>query len=136
MPDYPTFLHEWFGEVWNKGDAGAIDRLVAADCVSEGLRHPENGAPVTGPATFKPFHRALRQALPDIRIEVVHTVSESDMMVARVQIRGTHRGEGLGLAPTGRVVEFSGMVMVRLRNRQIVQAWNNIDFDRMWQQLA
>ena len=35
-----TLLHEWFEEVWNRGDAAAIDRLLAPDAVITACRGP------------------------------------------------------------------------------------------------
>jgi len=131
---YKTFAHEWFEEVWNKGDASAMDRLLLPDFVSHGLKHPAGG-PVSGPSGLKPFHTAFRKAFPDIRIQIAETVSEGDMLACRCVVTGTHLGEGLAIPPTGKRVEFTGMVFIRLRDGRGIEAWNNFDLVGLREQI-
>jgi predicted ester cyclase len=42
-------------------------------------------------------------------------------------LEGTHQGDGLGVAPTGRRVRVAGIVMARIEDGKIVEAWNNWD---------
>lgn len=130
-----TFLHQWFEQVWNQGREDAIDRMLAPDAVGDGLRHHE-GTAVSDTSGFKQFYRALRKAIPDLHIQVVDTVTEGDKLAGRCRCRGTHTGEGLGLAPTGRKVDFNGIVFVRLRDGKIVESWNNFDFEGMRAQIV
>ncbi|MDR3418253.1 MAG: ester cyclase [Nevskia sp.] len=129
-----TFAHHWFDEVWNKGNADAIDRLFAPDAIAHGLTNP-TGGPVRGPASFKPFHRSFCRAFPDIHVEVADAVTEGDMIAARCRVKGTHLGDGLGVPPSGRHVDFTGMAFMRVRNGRIVEAWNNFDFETMRAQI-
>ena len=135
MGDYQTLVHEWFGEVWNKGDRDAIDRLFAADGVAHGLAD-EEGVALRGPEGYKPLYDSFRSAFPDLQIEVVDTVCEGEKIAARCIVRGTHTGPGLGIEATRRSVEFTGMTLLRVRDGQIVEAWNNFDFEKLYQQLG
>jgi steroid delta-isomerase-like uncharacterized protein len=130
-----ALVRRWFEEVWNRGRAEAIDELFAADGTAHGLAD-ETGAPLRGPAGFKPFFHKLRDSLPDTQVIVEDLVAEGDKVAARCSVRGTHRGDTLGFAATGRAVEFTGICIVRLRGGQIVEAWNNFDFMAMFQQLG
>ena len=129
-----ALVRRWFEEVWNKGREEAIDEMFAADGVAYGLG--EGGEPLRGPVGFKPLFEQFRGAYPDINIVVEETVAEGDLVAARCTVRGEHRGENLGFAPTEQPVEFSGMCIVRVRDGQIVEAWNNFDFMSMFQQLG
>ena len=129
-----TLLHDWFEEVWNQGDTEAIDKYMAPDAIGHGLPDAE-GNDMRGPAAFKPFVAKFKEAFPDLQIEVCETVSEGDLIVARCVVRGTHAGEGLGMAPTQRPIEIGGMSMVRVRDGQIVEGWNNFDFQALFAQL-
>jgi len=51
-------------------------------------------------------------------------------------VRAKHEGHSLGFAATNREVEFTGMTFARVRDGQIVEAWNNFDFMSMFQQLG
>jgi steroid delta-isomerase-like uncharacterized protein len=133
--EYQTLAHEWFEEVWNQGRSEAIERLFAADGVAHGLADLAGNDPV-GPDGFKPFHRKLTEAFPDIRIEVEDTVCQGDKIAARCVLTGTHRGETLGMAATGRRVSVTGITILRIEQGKIAEAWNNFDFVGLYRQLG
>jgi steroid delta-isomerase-like uncharacterized protein len=125
---------QWFDEVWNKGDEGAIDRLMAPGAQFHGLTS-EAEAPVVGPAAFKPFVEAFRKAFPDIHIRVLQTICEGDRVAVRCVVTGTHDGEGFGIKATGSSIEVSGMAMATIRDGQLQEGWNCFDFLSLYQQL-
>jgi steroid delta-isomerase-like uncharacterized protein len=130
-----ALLRRWFEEVWNKGRAEAIDELFAGDGTAHGLADA-GGQSLRGPAGFRPYFQKLRDALPDIEVVVEDLVAEGDKVAARCTVRGTHRGDALGFAASGRAVDFTGICIVRVRDGRIVEAWNNFDFMSMFQQLG
>src|SRR5579862_6000046 len=93
----------WFEEVWNQQRQESIDELAAPDAIVHGIP-AEPG--VSGVAAFKAFHAALLRAFPDLTITVHDVIAEGTMAALRFEARGSHRGEHLGLAPTGRSVIF------------------------------
>ena len=121
----------WFESVWNKQDASAIDRMLAPDAKMHGLA----GAPML-PAEFKALHHGFCSAFPDIRIEIVRTVSEGDMVVALCHVTGTHGGAGLGAAPTQKRIDMWGVGMARVAGDRIVEGWNAWDFMSLYQQVG
>ena len=130
-----TLVHEWFEKVWNQGARDEIDRLMASDAIVHGLKDADGNA-VKGAAGFKPMYDAFRQALPDLRIDVEDCLRDGDTFAFRCTVRGTHRGDGLGVAATGREVEFQGMGFIREDNGQIVEAWNTFDFLELYRQIG
>lgn len=125
-------VRTWFEEVWNQGREETIERLYPPDGVAHGLP----GVPIRGPEAFKSFFRNFRGAFPDIRIEVLRTVTEMDMVAAHCRVKGTHKGHTLGVEATGKPADFSGIVIARVRDGQIVEAWNHFDFLALYQQLG
>ena len=132
--DATALVHRWFEEVWNQGREATIDELFGEDGVALGLGAGE--APVYGPAGFKVFWRNIRAALPDVRISVEDTVAEGEKVAARVVLEGTHRGEGLGVSPTGHRVKIAGIVLVQFANGRIIRGWNSWDQLGLLQQLG
>ena len=126
-----TLVRRWFEEVWNQGRVAGIDEMLADDAVIHGL-----GANLQGPAEFKRFHSAYRNAYPDVTIDVDDLVAEGDMVAVRWSAIGTHRGDGLGFPATGRRAQFTGMVFVRIKDGRLVEGWNNFDQLGMLQQLG
>ena len=126
-----TLVQRWFVEVWNKGRAAVISEMLADDAVIHGL-----GADLHGAAEFQRFHSAYRDAYPDVTIEIDDLVAEGDIVAVRWSASGTHRGDGLGFAATGRHVQFSGMTFVRVADGRLAEGWNNFDQLGMFQQLG
>jgi steroid delta-isomerase-like uncharacterized protein len=130
-----AIVRRWFEEVWNNGRADAIDELFAEDGVAHGLADA-SGEELRGPANFRVFHQRFREAFPGIEVVVEDAISEGDKVAARCTVRAKHEGDSLGFAATNRAVEFTGMTFARVREGQIVEAWNNFDFMAMFQQLG
>lgn len=127
-------IHRWFEQVWNKGAENVVDELFSPKGIAHGIG--ETDPDLYGPADFKPFVRNLRNAFRDVRIDVEDTVAEGDMVCARLVLQGTHTGDGLGIPPTGRKVRVTGLVMARMANGQMVEAWNNWDQLGLLRQVA
>ena len=129
-----AFMNRWFDEVWNKGNASAIDEMMAEDAIIHGLG--ESDKDVRGPASFKPFQARLRAAFPDIQVTVEDTIEEGDLMASRWTATMTHQGDDLGVPSTGQKVTISGMSIARLRDGKMVEGWNNWDQMAMMQQIG
>jgi len=66
-------------------------------------------------------------AFPDYRVELLDLVAERDRVVARYMDRGTHLGDLLGMAPTGRSYEKHGFALYRLHGGRLAEAWYQED---------
>jgi steroid delta-isomerase-like uncharacterized protein len=130
-----TLAHEWYARVWNEGSEEAVDALFAADGIAHGIFDNE-GNELRGPAGFKPFLRTFKGAFPDLKVAIEDTICEGDKVVVRYVARGTHDGDALGIAATGRPIEITGMAIVRVANGQIAEAWNNFDMQGLNTQLG
>ncbi len=130
-----SFIHRWFDEVWNAQREDAVDEMFAEDGIAHGLADPE-GKAIRGPEDFKKLHRAFLSAYPDLKILVEDTVVEGDKIAASCRVTGLHQGHGVGVAPTNQPVEFTGMVIVRVKDGKIAEAWNEFDFMGMYRQLG
>jgi predicted ester cyclase len=132
MPTPDALVREWFDQVWNRLDESAIDRMLAPDAIVHGLG-PE---PLRGPAGFKPFFHAFKDGLADIRVQVERVVVDDDTCAAYCRVVARHTGDTLGGPATNRPVDFTGFTMVRVRDGQLVEGWNQYDFLSLYQQLG
>jgi steroid delta-isomerase-like uncharacterized protein len=130
QPD--TVMRAWFDEVWNQGREDTINRIFAAD----GLTHGLPGGPMRGPDGFRPLFQMFRGAFPDIHIAVERTITQGEFVAAHCRVTGTHQGETLGIAPTGRQIDFQGITIARVVDGQFHEGWNCFDFLTMYQQLG
>jgi steroid delta-isomerase-like uncharacterized protein len=109
----------WFEEVWNQRRDATVRVLLAKDAVA----HMEGGDFV-GPDRFLETRTALLTAFPDVRVEVEDVVADGDRAVVRWSAVAHHKGELLGIAPSGRAVAFRGMTWMLFENGKIVEGWD------------
>jgi steroid delta-isomerase-like uncharacterized protein len=98
-------------EVFGQGKLELVDELLAPDYVSHA---PGDPVLSRGPEDIKEVVRSYHSAFPDINFAVEQQVAEGDMVVTRWTARGTHRGKFMGVPPSGRRIEVSGMSMDRI----------------------
>ena len=95
-------------DVMNAGRMDVIDQLYSPTLAPKAKRW------------IAPF----RASFPDLRMVIVDLIATSDTVVGRFTCSGTHLGEWLGHAPTGRRFESVDEVYIfRLREGRIVHAW-------------
>ena len=85
---------------------------------------------------YKDFLAARRAAFPDRRFAVEDMIAEGDKVSARFTMRGTHKGELRGIAPSGREVTMSGIDIIRLKEGKMVEDRVEVDQLGMMQQLG
>jgi predicted ester cyclase len=54
-------------------------------------------------------------------------LAEGDLVAARQTWAGTHDGDFMGVAPTGRHVEFTSTAVLRVEHGLIAEAWDQVD---------
>jgi len=115
-----TFIQELF----SKGDLGAVDRCLHPDFVNHDPPFP--GAP-PGAEGLREAARMFRDALPDWHSDLDQLVAEADIVVERFTASGTHRGQLMGVAPTGKTLVLSGINIYRIDRDRIVERWGRLD---------
>ena len=71
--------------------------------------------------------RKLSVAFPDFRRTIEDMVVEGNTVVVRLSFRGTHRGEYAGIEPTGKKLVSHGMVLLRIADGKVAEAWEQYD---------
>lgn len=65
----------------------------------------------------------FRSSFPDFEMEIINLVEEGDVVVAHFRCSGTHLGDWLGIAPTGRRFDQVDEIYVfRVRNGRLASA--------------
>jgi predicted ester cyclase len=62
-----------------------------------------------------------------MRLDIEDVVAEGEKVLVRLTIRGTHQGELLGIAPTGRAVEVAVLDLFHVRGGKLVEHWALLD---------
>jgi steroid delta-isomerase-like uncharacterized protein len=109
----------------NKHNLPLLHELYA-ECV---FYRPDTGE-LKGEA-LKQYLASILAAFPDFRLTIEDQVAEGDKVATRYSCTGTHQGEFMGLAPTGKQVTTSGMNISRIVEGKIVeerQEWDALGF--------
>ena len=125
-------LRRGWDRTWNQGDMDAIQELYAADVVLHGA--PPGLPP--GAEGVKLVIRGLRAAFPDLHFNSDDLIVEGDKAVNRWSMVGTHKGEYMGIPPTGKQVAYAGISIVRIADAKIAEIWNAADQLGLMQQLG
>ena len=119
-------------EAFNQGNYGVIDELVAPTFVN----HDPATGDTKGPQGTRELIEGYRSAFPDIEIRIEEQVAEGDLVVTRWTGTGTHKGELMGVAPTGKGTTVTGVTIDKIKDGQIVESWNNWDTLGLMRQLG
>lgn len=113
----------WFENVWNERDHELARCLMAEDVVG----HLEGGLEVVGQDAFFAFQAEFFAAMPDLKIDVMETLSADGSVCVRWQATGTHSGSAWGMVPSGNVVTFEGVSWFHTMDGRITEGrdfWN------------
>jgi steroid delta-isomerase-like uncharacterized protein len=122
-------------DVVNTGDAelvsNTIDEVIATDA-----RIPTPVPDATGAEAIKELFRRLRQAFPDLHITIEDMIAEGDKVVCRDTVTRTHKGDFMGLPPTGRSIAYDEIFIARFVDGRVVEAWGVVDVMSQMRQLG
>jgi steroid delta-isomerase-like uncharacterized protein len=124
-------IRRWLEEGINQGNLAALDELVAPNYVYHGP-----GMELRGPEALKQLVAVFRTAFPDLHTTIDDMVAEGDKVVTRWTATGTHRGEFMGMAPTGRSMTLPIIVITRFEAGKAVEDWEVYDGLGLMQQLG
>jgi steroid delta-isomerase-like uncharacterized protein len=119
-------------DVITSGDLTRTDELIAADLVD----HEEVPGMPPGVEGFRWFVRTFREAFPDLRMDAEDMLAEGDKVVVRFTMRGTHRGEFMGIPASGKEIAVNGIDMMRFEGGKAAEHWGQADNLGMLQQLG
>jgi steroid delta-isomerase-like uncharacterized protein len=129
-----TFVrfHDAIGTGDMKQVATTIEEVVEPDVQ---IRTP---LPVktSGAEALKEVTETLLQAFPDIHLTVEDLIEEGDKVVGRTVVTGTHQGEYMGIAPTGKSVTYNEIFIFRFVHGRIAETWGVVDVFSQMKQLG
>jgi steroid delta-isomerase-like uncharacterized protein len=121
-------------EIFNEGKLDLADDLLASDYVVHDSALPE---PVRGIEGFKQLRASYHNASSDIRTTIDDMIAQDDKVVTRWTTRGTHdKGEMLGVPPTGKQIEVTGITVNRISEDKIAEDWTVWDSLGLLRQLG
>jgi predicted ester cyclase len=131
--DHVSLVERFFSQGFNEGDIGALSTFIHPNHRNHDPTAPE--VPY-GPEGVRRLVELYRRAFPDIHFEHEDLTSVGDKVAHRWTFTGTHRGEIMGIEPTGRSVAVQGIEVNRIADGKIAESWAISDALGMLEQLG
>lgn len=128
-----VIVRRYFEEILDGGNLDLVDEIFDPQYVLHDPNAPEE---VRGLEGAKQFVGVFRSAFPDIAHTIEDQIAEGDKVVTRLRARATHKGELMGLPPTGEEVTVEGISIWRIANGKIKECWFNYDALGLMRQLG
>ena len=84
----------------------------------------------------KQFETMYFAAFPDAIATIEDILAEGDKVAIRVTWRGTHKGEFMGIVPTGKKINITNTAILRIAYSKLTEIWATADTLRFMQQLG
>lgn len=111
------FVRNHFEEFVNRKNLSIAEVNFAPEFVDHGSDVPPGTQP--GPARAKQYVGGAYKKFPDLCVEILDLIAEDD----RVAVRNRWTGRDLN---SGKKLEFCGIVIWRIRGRQLVERWAHL----------
>jgi predicted ester cyclase len=128
-----ALVRRWMEEI-DKADPAVVARYIAPDYVDHNPP-PFPGLAKGSEGVQQAFEYALK-VFSDYRHEIGLQVAEGDLVVTQLTGFGRHTGEFLGIAPTGKDVQMSGISIHRVAGGKLVEHWGQIDAFGLFMQMG
>lgn len=116
----------------SRGDIEVVDELLAEDFVDHsafpGVPPDREGV--------KQLFGALHAAFEDFHAVIHHQVAEGGKVATRKTFHGVHRGEFMGVPPTGKRVAYDVIDILYVREGRITDHWTQVDLLGLMRQLG
>ena len=127
-----SVMRRFYDEVVNQGNLELINELMASDFVEHevfpGLSDDREGT--------RQFFAMMHSAFDGFRMDVEDLVAEGDKVVARLTMKGTDKGEFIGLSGTCRALNVPTIDIVRFADGKAVEHWGVTDGLSIMDQLS
>jgi steroid delta-isomerase-like uncharacterized protein len=127
-----ALMRRWIEEGHNNRNLSVADELYDPAFVW----HLAPVGEIRGTEALKQLIKSLHTAFPDWHITVEELVAESDKVTTHWRATGTHQGEFMGVAPTGKQVTTSGIIIGRIAGGKFVEAWEVWDAHGFFEQVG
>jgi steroid delta-isomerase-like uncharacterized protein len=121
-------VRDFISEVWNAGDATAVDRYLTSDYI-------EHAYDPKGVAGLKAMVALLATAFPDQRSDLEDCVAQGDRVMVRIRLTGTHNGTFRTKEATGKKIDVRAVRWFRMVDGKIAEHWALLDTLALFRQI-
>ncbi|HUJ58159.1 MAG TPA: ester cyclase [Kofleriaceae bacterium] len=127
-----TLVHRVVAEIFHGKKRELVDELYAPGYVGHQIPPPMPQNREGQKQLLAYFHSAF----PDLELVFEDEVVEGQKLAGRGYFTGTHRGELMGVAPTGKKVKVAFQDLWRVEGGRIAEYWAAVDYLGLMRQLG
>lgn len=115
--DNKAIVKEYIEKVINTGHVDNIEHYVSSGYVEiyRNKRYP------LGIEGAKEHILGVRKTYPDLKLTIDKQIAEGDWVATWYTMRGTHAGVWMGIKPTGKILEVTGVNMDKVHKGKLVE---------------
>ncbi len=114
-----NIVRRLYDEVWNKRKLDVVDELISP---THALLDPFVSGSQVGPQLYRRRVVDLTSSFPDLRFSLDDIIAEKEKVVVSWVISGTHKGEFMNIAPSGKKVTVEGITIHYIRDGKILDS--------------
>ena len=111
------------GEIGVTHDYERFSEVMAENVVD----HDAGEGQAPGVEGIKQYWRSLGESFLDFKLDVDLFLADDDHITLVYRLSGTHKGEFMGHAPTGKHFEVRSLQVGRFENGLMVERWGSTD---------
>ena len=129
--DNKQIVRRFIEEVFVKRDERAVGELTDPEFTP----HSWPGVK-PGTESLKQAMKRVSAGLEDVSMTIEDMIAEGEKVAVRLTAHATHRGEFMGMPPSGKSYTISETHIFRVRNGKVVEHWRDADMLGMMRQLG
>ena len=107
-------------EAWNTGNMDLIEELLIPNYVDNDALPSQT----QGLEGYKQIGAYLLSVFPDMKMTIDDLIAEGDKVVVRSTFSGTHKGEFMGITPTGKKITTTAINIYRIADGKLIEEWS------------
>jgi len=115
--DNKLIVREYIEKVLNGGDIDLLEQFVSSD-YTEVFNNQRFKVGIEG---AKEHILGVRKNYPDIALLIDQQLCEGEWVVTCYTMKGTHAGSWMGIKPTGKIMEVTGVNIDRVVDGKIIE---------------
>jgi steroid delta-isomerase-like uncharacterized protein len=123
-------LVKQYFDLYNRGDYASAYALNSPECIMHAGSRDESVE------ENKKIDDLFFKAFPDIKATVNVMIAEGDKVALQVTWKGTHKGDFMGIPPTGKDVVMTNTDIFRIKDGKFIEGWATFDMFGLMQQLG
>jgi steroid delta-isomerase-like uncharacterized protein len=127
-----ALVRRFVEEVQSRHNLTAVDDIMDPNMID----HAAQPSSLNSVEAFKKFFSGTLIAFPDMKTVIHNQVAEGDQVVTHKTFHGTHKGEFMGIPPTGKKVAFEVIDIFRIAGGKFAEHWAVVDMMSVMQQLG